>query len=60
MRILDLGCGTGELAKYLNGRGNSVIGLDLSEKMIRIAKMKAISLRRTLWPRCRSFVALKH
>jgi len=40
MRILDLGCGTGELEKYLNGRGNSVVGLDLSEEMIRIARSK--------------------
>ena len=40
MRILDLGCGTGELERYLNGRGNSVVGLDLSEKMIRIAQSK--------------------
>ena len=41
MRILDLGCGTGELAKYLNGRGNyTVVGLDLSERMIGIAQSK--------------------
>ena len=43
-RILDLGCGTGILEEYLNGRGRgySVTGVDLSEEMIRIAQRKDI------------------
>jgi len=39
--ILDLGCGTGIHAKSLSLRGYNVLGLDLSEEMIKIAKLKA-------------------
>lgn len=33
-RILDLGCGTGEHARFLAGRGFEVIGIDRSPRMI--------------------------
>ena len=46
MRILDLGCGTGDLslaaAKRLAGNGE-VVGLDFSEKMLEIAEKRAQS-----------------
>jgi ubiquinone/menaquinone biosynthesis C-methylase UbiE len=37
-KILDLGCGTGIYAKILKRRGAIVSGIDLSSKMIEIAK----------------------
>jgi SAM-dependent methyltransferase len=39
--ILDAGCGTGNHAILLAKRGYKVTGIDLSEKMIKIAKEKA-------------------
>ena len=36
--ILDLGCGTGQLANEINKSGASVIGIDASENMINAAK----------------------
>ena len=38
--ILDLGCGTGDLAKKLVDVGTNVVGVDLSENMIQTAKRK--------------------
>ena len=38
--ILDLGCGTGELAAQISAAGASVIGIDLSNEMIEAAKKK--------------------
>jgi len=38
--ILDLGCGPGQHAKLFAQNGFSVTGIDLSEKMINIAKAK--------------------
>jgi SAM-dependent methyltransferase len=40
-RILDLGCGTGIHAIKLAKRGYSIVGLDLSEKMLEVARRKA-------------------
>ncbi|MFC1900845.1 class I SAM-dependent DNA methyltransferase [Chloroflexota bacterium] len=37
-RILDLCCGTGQLAHLLNDRGYSITGLDGSEEMLRYAR----------------------
>jgi ubiquinone/menaquinone biosynthesis C-methylase UbiE len=37
-KLLDLGCGPGIYAKLLKNRGVEVYGIDLSEKMIKIAK----------------------
>lgn len=38
--ILDLGCGPGHHSKYFSDLGYNVIGIDLSKKMISIAKRK--------------------
>lgn len=40
-RILDLGCGDGYYSRYLEKRGAEVIGVDLSETMIKLAKKTA-------------------
>lgn len=39
-RVLDLGCGTGNHAWRLARRGYQVIGVDLSEPMLKIARQK--------------------
>jgi 2-polyprenyl-3-methyl-5-hydroxy-6-metoxy-1,4-benzoquinol methylase len=36
--VLDAGCGTGYLSRQLSARGARVVGVDLSENMIRIAQ----------------------
>ena len=38
MNVLDLGCGTGIITKYIAGLGAKVIGIDLSPKLIEFAK----------------------
>ncbi|OGD93640.1 hypothetical protein A2697_04265 [Candidatus Curtissbacteria bacterium RIFCSPHIGHO2_01_FULL_41_44] len=40
-KVLDLGCGSGVQLKMLAGLGLSVVGLDLSPKMIKEAQIKA-------------------
>ena len=40
--ILDVGCGTGSHSLLLSRRGYSVTGIDISERMIRLAKNKAL------------------
>ena len=37
-RVLDLGCGTGHLSKFIKDLGHEVIGLDPSKKMLNFAK----------------------
>lgn len=37
-KILDLGCGVGQDSKYFFSKGYSVIGIDFSEEMLKIAK----------------------
>lgn len=39
-KVLDVGCGPGQHVKYLSEKGYDVIGIDLSEKMVEIAKNK--------------------
>lgn len=38
--ILDIGCGAGWKTKYLTERGLKVIGMDISENMLRLAKKR--------------------
>ena len=40
-RALDLACGTGDIAFALAGRGASVTGLDITHRMVQIARGKA-------------------
>jgi len=35
--ICDMGCGPGQIARYLNDRGADVIGIDLSPGMVALA-----------------------
>jgi SAM-dependent methyltransferase len=37
-RVCDLGCGPGHVSRYLHERGLDVVGLDLSPRMIEIAR----------------------
>ena len=37
-RILDLGCGEGRIARLLAGHGNDVVGVDLSGRLLEIAR----------------------
>lgn len=39
-KVLELGCGTGAMTRLLAKRGHQMIGLDLSEEMLAIAKDK--------------------
>lgn len=40
MRVLDLGCGTGRLVRDLRNLGATVVGTDLSEGMLAVARKK--------------------
>ena len=40
-RILDLGCGNGALARILEERGGTVVGVDVSEKLIDCARKRS-------------------
>lgn len=42
-RVLDIGCGTGELGMALAARGHSVTGVDLAPSAIALARRKAAS-----------------
>ncbi|KKI91977.1 methyltransferase type 11 [Bacillus sp. SA1-12] len=44
-KILDLGCGTGDLAKKIVGYGSEVVGVDKSQNMIAQAKGKYPEIR---------------
>ena len=41
LQVLDLCCGTGQLAQHLTGRGMRVTGIDGSEEMLKFARMNA-------------------
>lgn len=43
-RVLDLACGTGDLAFAASARGARVIGLDLTPRMLRLAQNRATSM----------------
>jgi ubiquinone/menaquinone biosynthesis C-methylase UbiE len=45
-KTLDVGCGTGNYAKYLSLMGFEVLGIDFSEKAIELARRKYISEKR--------------
>ena len=45
LRVLDVGCGTGEICLLLAEMGHQVTGIDLSEKMLALARSKAKSSR---------------
>ncbi len=48
LRILDLGCGYGDhCVKYIEMGANEVVGIDISEKMLKIANMENPSPRIT-------------
>src|ERR1022692_1770368 len=40
-KILDIGCGTGLVAKFLTDRGFKVIGIDISRNMLSLARQIA-------------------
>lgn len=39
-KVLDIGCGVGNLTKYIMDKGFNVEGIDLSKEMLNIAKQK--------------------
>lgn len=43
--VLEVGSGTGNLTKYLKSLGYNVVGLDVSEDMIKVAKKKLPDVR---------------
>lgn len=45
LKVLDVGCGTGEIGLLLAEMGHQVTGIDLSEKMLALARSKAKSSR---------------
>jgi ubiquinone/menaquinone biosynthesis methyltransferase len=46
-RVLDLACGTGDLAELARARGAVSIGLDLTPRMIELARIRAAAARTT-------------
>lgn len=64
-RVVDLGCGSGILARHLARAGYDVLGIDVSSAMIRIARTTAPlarfrreSLFSAVLPRCMAITAL--
>src|SRR5690349_17535972 len=43
-RVLDLGCGTGDLTAQLAARGATVLGVDASPEMVNEARRKHVGL----------------
>lgn len=44
LRVLDYGCGVGTIGLYLASLGNSVTGIDISSKAVKIANQNKINL----------------
>ena len=44
-RILDAGCGTGVLSRMLDERGAEVVAVDISDKLVEVAKNRSTSHR---------------
>jgi SAM-dependent methyltransferase len=45
-RILDLGCGDGTLTAEIKAAGADVIGVDLSDELLAVARMKGLRIRK--------------
>lgn len=45
-RILDLGCGDGALTAELKAAGADVLGVDLSDELLAVARMKGLNVRK--------------
>jgi SAM-dependent methyltransferase len=63
--VVEIGCGSGTLARYLVDRGYAVTGLDVSPAMVRLARAKApaarfrvASLTSARIPRCKAVIAI--
>lgn len=41
-RVLDIGCGAGRMALYLQGKGHHVLGIDISPKAIEVCRMRGL------------------
>jgi SAM-dependent methyltransferase len=64
-RIVEVGCGSGTLARHLVGEGYAVVGFDVSPAMVRLARAKAPgaifrtrSLTEARLPSCAAVVAI--
>ncbi len=42
-RVLDLGCGTGDLAELASAKGAQVMGVDFAKEMLRVARDRGLS-----------------
>jgi SAM-dependent methyltransferase len=45
-RILDLGCGDGALTAEIKAAGADVLGIDLSDELLAVARMKGLNVRK--------------
>lgn len=56
-KILDLGCGTGDLSILLSKNGASVIGLDISPEMLALASHKAEKAHANVFYTCQDMTS---
>ena len=42
MKVLSVGCGSGEFEKFIQNQGNSVVGIDISDELVKIARSQGI------------------
>ena len=56
VQVLDLACGTGDIAFEAARRGGRVIGLDVTMRMIELAQSKSVHLNQTVTTRAPLFV----